>query len=166
MVNGRVEIDPELEPVSLRESVLEELRSHAVECVPEECCGLVVGNELERYLSAIRCRNDMTARHQAHRETYPRDGRSAFFMDPSDVSRVQRETEEAGLTVSAIYHSHVGEGAYLSEIDLAYAEQPHPLFPAADWIVIPVLGGSAKDPGVFRRRSGRFMGHPVRGIEG
>ena len=160
----RVPVDHELEPVSVRESVLEDLRVHAVECVPEECCGLVVGNELERYLRVVRCTNDMTARHQANRDAYPRDGRSAFFMDPNDVSRVRRDTEEAGLRVSAIYHSHVGEGAYLSEVDLVYAEQPHPLFPAADWIVVPVLGGSAKDPGVFRRQAGRFVGHPVRSV--
>lgn len=164
-MSRRISVDSGLEPVPVRESVLEALRVHAVECVPEECCGLVVGNELERYLRAVRCTNEMTARHQANRDAYPRDGRSAFFMDPSDVSRVRRDTEEAGLTVSAIYHSHVGEGAYLSEVDLVYAEQPHPLFPAADWIVVPVLGGSARDLGVFRRRAGSFVGHSARSVE-
>ena len=64
------------------------------------------------------------------------------------------------------YHSHVGEGAYLSEIDLAYAEQPYPQFPAADWIVVPVLGGSVKDLGIFRRTGGRFVGHPAKSVEG
>lgn len=165
-MNRRVAVDPDRESVPLRASVLEQLRVHAVECVPEECCGLVVGNDLERYLRSVRCNNDMTARHRENRNAYPRDGQSAFYMDPSDVSRVSREADEAGLTVSAIYHSHVGEDAYLSDVDLAYAEQPYPLFPTADWIVLPVLGGAAKDPGIFRRRDGRFVGHPARSVAG
>ena len=165
-MSRQVELDRVLEPVPVRESVVQDVRAHAVESMPEECCGLVVGNELERYQRVVRCTNEMTALHLQDPEQWPRNGRTGFFMSPSDVLRVSRDAEEAGLLVSAVYHSHVGAGAYLSDTDLAYAEDMLFPFPAADQIVVGVTGGSAGELGVFRSRSGSFVGHPVRSVEG
>jgi proteasome lid subunit RPN8/RPN11 len=141
--------------------VLHELNQHAVEAVPEECCGLIVGNALERYLRVERCTNEMTALHLADPEQHPRDGTTAYYMSPKDVLRVQRAADEAGEVVTAVYHSHVGAGPYLSEVDLEYAEQELFPFPQADHIVVPVFERTAREVGLFRRGPGGFRGHPV-----
>lgn len=157
----RVDVDQTLAPVRMPARILHELYQHALETLPEECCGLVVGNSLERYRRVVRCRNDMTARHNEEPTVYPRDNRSGFYMNEHDLLKALREAEEAGEIVTAVYHSHVGAGPYLSELDLAYAEHAGFPFPDADQIVVAVDERVVRDVGVFRRVGARFQGHAV-----
>lgn len=161
----RVEIDHSQASVRIPAQILHELCQHALETLPEECCGLLVGNSLERYRRIVRCRNEMTARHQQDPVVYPRDGRAAFYMNEHDYVKAWREAEEAGESVTAIYHSHVGAGAYLSELDLAYAENPLFPFPMADQIVLPVYDRAVLDAAVFRRSGPFFTGHPIERVD-
>jgi len=161
----RVEIDHSQAPVRMPAQILHELCQHALETLPEECCGLLVGNSLERYRRIVRCRNEMTARHQLDPVVYPRDGRAAFYMNEHDYLKAWRDAEEAGESVTAVYHSHVGAGAYLSEMDLAYAENQFFPFPNADQIVLPVYDRTVRDAAVFRRSGAYFTGHPVERVD-
>ena len=164
-MSRRVEIDHSLAPVSMPARILHELCQHAIETLPEECCGLLVGNSLERYRRLVRCRNEMTARHNQDPTVYPRDGRAAFYMSEHDYLNGWRDAEEAGETVTAVYHSHVGTGAYLSALDLAYAQNPFFPFPEADQIVLPVYERIVGDVAVFRRQNDGYAGHPVERVE-
>lgn len=164
-MDRKVEVDATLAPVRMRASILHELCQHALETLPEECCGLIVGNALERYLRVVRCRNEMTARHQRDPVVYPRDGRAAFYMSEHDYLKVWREAEEAGETVTAVYHSHVGAGPYLSEMDLAYAEHAGFPFPDADQIVLPVFERRVQNVAVFRRSGQGFTGHDIERVD-
>lgn len=157
----RVEVDSSQEPVAISGHILDELFKHAVEAEPEECCGLVIGNSLERYRRVVRCRNEMTARHSEDPVVYPRDGRAAFYMSEHDYLKAWRDAEEAGEEVTAVYHSHVGAGAYLSDVDLAYAENPLFPFPKADQIVVPVYERRVREVAVFRRELVGFTGFGV-----
>ena len=162
----RVDVDETLSPVRIPASVLHELCNHALETHPEECCGLLIGNGAERYLRLVRCRNIMTALHQKDPDTYPRDGRAAFYMSEHDYLKALDEAEAAGQRVTAVYHSHVGAGAYLSEMDLEYAEQPLFPFPDADQIVVPIYERNVQGIAVFRRRAGEYApGHRVQPID-
>jgi proteasome lid subunit RPN8/RPN11 len=161
----RVEIDHSLAPVRMPARILHELCQHALETLPEECCGLLVGNSLERYRRIVRCRNDMTALHHLDPTVYPRDGRAAFYMNEHDYMKAWSAAQEAGESVTAVYHSHVGAGAYLSEMDLAYAENPFFPFPHADQIVLPVFDRTVHDIGVFRRTGSCFTGHPIERVD-
>ena len=157
----RVEVDRSLPPVVLPVRIVSELLGHARETLPEECCGLLVGGAGQRYQRLVRCRNEMTQRHRADPIAYPRDGRAAFWMNEADQMHTREEAEAAGERVTAVYHSHVGTGAYLSEMDLDYAGHAFFPFPDADQIVVAVaspdashLGmrledGCAQDIGVF-----------------
>lgn len=158
-----VDVDENLPPVAISRRVLNEMCAHALETHPEECCGLVVGDDREWFRRPIRCRNEMTQLHQRDRARYPRDGRAAFYMSETDQLRVQEEAEAAGERVTAVYHSHVGADAYLSEMDLEYAESAQFPFPDADHIVIAVFEGRVGKLGVFRRdgRAARFFGLPL-----
>jgi proteasome lid subunit RPN8/RPN11 len=147
----RVEADPALEPVVIPASVLNEVFAHARETDPEECCGLISGTDQERYRHVIRCRNDMTLHHQRDPAAFPRDGHEAFFMNEQDYLRAEDEAEARGERITCVYHSHVGCGAWFSELDQEYAGQALFPFPDADHLVVSVVGGKVVDQALFRR---------------
>ena len=139
----RVDPDPKQPPVRVAGRVMNEMCNHALETQPEECCGLVSGTPNERYAHVHRCRNDMSVRHLE-----------------VDYMRAQREAEEAGAEVTAVYHSHVGAGAYLSEMDQEFADAAFFPFPRASHIVLAVWDHKVSGAGIFERDvvSGRFIG--------
>jgi len=147
----RVDVDASLPPLPLPRRILNELCAHALETLPEECCGLILGRETARYGRVVRCRNEMTRRHRADPLTHPRDGSAAFWMNEGDYLQAQALAEAAGEQVTAVYHSHVDVGAYLSELDLEYAEHALFPFPAADQIVIAVHDRRVVALGLYHR---------------
>jgi proteasome lid subunit RPN8/RPN11 len=155
----RIDVDDSLAPIELPAELLHELCNHALETLPEECCGLILGGASQRYQQLIRCRNEMTALHQKDSAAHPRDGRAAFYMNEHDYMKALEEAEAAGMSVTAVYHSHVGADAYLSEMDLEYAAQPLFPFPDADQIVLPVYDRTVRRVAVFRRCAEGFVGH-------
>lgn len=161
----RVDLDRALAPVRVPAKIVHELCQHAREAEPEECCGLVLGNAVERHLRSVRCQNIMTTLHERDPIANPRDGRSAFFMNPHEYDSVAKEARVAGLIVTAVYHSHVGAGPYLSEMDLEYAEQAGFPFPDADQIVLPVYDHVVRDVALFRRTQQGFVGHRVEPVD-
>lgn len=161
----RIDVDPALPPVSIPADLHQELCRHAMETRPEECCGLLLGDAQRRYQRLVRCRNVMTSLHDEDPERYPRDGRAAFYMSETDYLKAIEEAESAGMSVTAVYHSHVGAGPYLSEIDLEYARQPLFPFPDADQIVIPLFDRTVRDIAVFRRSSDDYVGHPAERVD-
>jgi proteasome lid subunit RPN8/RPN11 len=157
-----VEVDHALPPVVIPGRILNELYAHALETLPEECCGLILGTAEDRFRRPLRCHNVMTQLHQSEPATYPRDGREAFWMHAPDHLRAREQAAEAGEEITAVYHSHVGVGAYLSDEDLRYAEHEFFPFPDADHIVIAVRELERKvDAVALFRREG--IGHPFRG---
>ena len=158
----RVDVDEALAPVTVPGRVLNELCAHALETLPEECCGLIAGSAAERFGHVIRCRNDMTSLHHRDPDTYPRDGRRAFYMNEHDYLRAQERADAAGEQVTAVYHSHVGVGAYLSELDLEYAEHELFPFPRAAHIVLAVYERKVGSLGLFERDPGiGFVGRAL-----
>jgi proteasome lid subunit RPN8/RPN11 len=151
----RVEVESSLPPVEIPKRIVLELLGHARETLghpgetpSEECCGLIVGSAAKRFRRLVRCRNEMTQRHRADPVAFPLDGQTAFWMSEADYMHTREEAEAAGERVTAIYHSHVGSGAYLSELDLEYAQHALFPFPDADQIVVAVASPDAGHLGV------------------
>jgi proteasome lid subunit RPN8/RPN11 len=159
----RVRIDPELAAVPIPAPILNDLCRHAREDFPEECCGLILGDASERFREVRACRNEMTQQHQRDPVGYPLTSRQAYFMSPVDYQAIHESCAGRGLRVTAVYHSHVGTGAYLSELDLAYAGSAYFPFPDADQIVVALHDrGAPPEIGLFERRGGaRFVGRAV-----
>jgi proteasome lid subunit RPN8/RPN11 len=155
-----VDVDEAHPPVVVPGRILNELFAHALETLPEECCGLIVGDESEPFLHLVRCRNEMTQLHRSDPDRYPRDGREAFHMNEGDYHRVREQAKETGERVSAVYHSHVGSGVYLSEIDLDCVETTDFPFREADQIVVAVFERRVTGVGIFQRATigGPFLG--------
>ena len=152
-VSERIDLDPDLESCSMSSDVLHELYRHALEVAPEECCGLVIGDEEARFLRAVRVTNVMTKMHVADEKTFPRDARHAYYMSETEYQRAIEEAEARGERVTAIYHSHFGQGCYLSEDDLAFASHPLFPFPDAAQLVLSLIGdrvgGRVREVGIF-----------------
>lgn len=144
-------------PVAVAAPVLHEMASHAREAVPEECCGLVTGDDGERFREVWRCRNEMTALHERDPLRHPRDATQAFHMNEHDYLAVARHAEAKGEHVTAVYHSHVGFGVYFSVLDREYAEQELFPFPDADHIVLSLVEGRIQ-AGLFQRTANGFVG--------
>jgi len=134
-----IELNPELGPAIVPGTIMQELYAHARDAAPEECCGLITGTDENLFRASHRITNVMTKMHLADPERYPRDSHRAYYMAESEVLAVTRAAEERGEHVTAVYHSHVSMGIYLSEDDLAFAE--HPLFPfqGAAQLVVSVV---------------------------
>jgi len=162
-VRRRVDVDEAHPPVVISGRILNELFTHALETLPEECCGLIVGDEREPFQRFVRCRNEMTQLHRSDPDRHPRDGREAFHMNEGDYLRVLEQVEDDGGRVTAVYHSHVGSGVYLSEIDIDCVEATDFPFRQADQIVVAVFERRVTGVGIFQRAAigGPFLGRKL-----
>lgn len=164
---GRIEIEPQRDAIGLPEAILHEVRSHALEAVPEECCGLLLGAARgeARFARVYRCRNVMDRMHEDDPTSFPRTNRDGFYIDPRELLRAAAEADHLGLEVTGVYHSHVGAPAYFSEMDQAFATEPGFPFPRADHLVVSVLGRRVRELGLFRLDpDGTLGGHPVESL--
>ena len=111
----------------------DEIRRHAVEEYPHECCGLLIG------------RFDETARKRVFeiypvsnaRETEARHNRSLIL--PEEYMRGERYARQLGLEVVGNYHSHPDHPAAPSQFDLDHA------WPTWSYIIVSVREGRASD---------------------
>jgi len=111
-------------------AIYEELLEHAREDAPNECCGLI-GGEDGVAKTVYRARNA---------EASP----LRYNLDPQDQFRIMTEMEERGEELAAIYHSHTGSPAYPSQTDINLAAYPDALY------LIVSLAGGEKDLRGFR----------------
>ena len=105
---------------------LEEMIAHAREEAPNECCGLVAGRDgrTERvYRMANAARSPLR-----------------FEVNPIEVMRTLEQIDEAGLEVSALYHSHTRTAPYPSQTDVTFAEA----WPGTPWIIVGLANGEAE----------------------
>ena len=91
-------------------SVIEAVVSHARECRPLECCGVLVGKD-DRIYEAVRARNVA-------------ESSSRFLIDPKSHIDARRGARGRGLDVVGFYHSHPHSHASPSPTDLAEAAYP------------------------------------------
>lgn len=124
------------------------IRSQAVQEYPFESCGVILSRGTQRRV--LRCRNAQDELHARDPERYPRDARTAYYIDPKDLLRIG-DLEREGFSVAVIYHSHVDAGAYFSETDRRQAlVGGEPAYPAAFYVVTSVVAGRVDDMAAFR----------------
>jgi proteasome lid subunit RPN8/RPN11 len=129
------------------------IRAQAVQEYPFESCGVVLRRGVERRL--LRCRNAQNELHARDPQRYPRDARTAYYIDPKDLLRIG-DLERQGFTVVVIYHSHVDAGAYFSETDRRQAlVGGEPAYPGTVYIVTSVTNGRIDAMAAFRWDTGR-----------
>jgi len=96
--------------LSLPRSYRDEIVAHAREDTPNECCGIIAGNDG----SATKLYRALNAEASPYR----------YNVDPKDLLRIYRDIDGSGWDVLAIYHSHTHTEAYPSPTDVRLAAWP------------------------------------------
>jgi proteasome lid subunit RPN8/RPN11 len=100
--------------IAIVQRVLDDVRAHARDADPRECCGILIGTA-DRVFESVRAGNLA-------------DGTTRFELDPRDHFRAIRDARDRHLDVLGFYHSHPRSRAHPSETDVAecsYAEALH-----------------------------------------
>jgi [CysO sulfur-carrier protein]-S-L-cysteine hydrolase len=63
-----------------------------------------------------------------------------FEVDPREVMQVLEAIDDAGLEVTALYHSHTRTAPYPSQTDVTFAEA----WPGTPWVIVGLAGDEAE----------------------
>ena len=119
---------------------------------PHETCGILIGPKLEKEEVAgiFPCRNVQDEYHAQDPVSFPRTARTAYFIDPRDLLKIQKEARQKECEMRVIYHSHIDAGDYFSEEDQRVAlSQGEPAYPGVSYLVVSVQAGKAKEQSLF-----------------
>ena len=139
--------------LTIEPGILVEMRAHAAETYPEECCGVVFATPSGQSLR--RMTNVQNRLHAADPVANPRDARTAYNFDSRELFEVNAQGDQPGWKILVFYHSHPdhGEAAYFSPTDRQQAltqwEPQEPTYPGAFWVVFAVCDGTVTDGKAF-----------------
>ena len=127
--------------LALSETAFAAIAEHAKDAYPEECCGVILGDDGgDEVHRLVNLQNTL---HANDPETFSRDARTAYTLDPKELEAVLQQAERRGLAFKALYHSHPDHDAYFSDEDRACATPfGEPTYPDAAQIVISVMNRS------------------------
>jgi [CysO sulfur-carrier protein]-S-L-cysteine hydrolase len=98
----------------LPQRYIDEMIAHAREDVPNECCGVLLGQD-GTVSNLRRCEN---AEHSPFR----------YSVAPRELLEIDREAREHNWEVLSIYHSHTHTEAYPSMTDVRLAAYPDAIY--------------------------------------
>jgi len=101
--------------LTIRKKDLDQIVDHCNSCLPDEACGILAGGDGRV--------------EKVYRMTSARPGPASYEMDPGEQFRVLKDIRQSGRALVGIYHSHPGNPAYPSGIDVEKAYWPGTLFP-------------------------------------
>ncbi len=100
--------------LTLPQELIDEMISHAREDAPNECCGIIAGQD-GRVVKLFRAKNAEASPYR-------------YNVDPSDLFRIHRECDQNGWEFLVIYHSHTASEAYPSLTDVRLAFWPETFY--------------------------------------
>jgi proteasome lid subunit RPN8/RPN11 len=126
-------------PVVIPGALVDEMKAHARETYPDECCGFLVGAaassaepETRTITSLVRARNEFDG-----------ERRRRFLIRPEEIRDMERHTESTGHLVVGFYHSHPDHPARPSLFDQEHA------WPWYTYIVLSVTTKEVPEVGAF-----------------
>ena len=123
---------------------------HARQTFPEECCGVIIGEEPGGREDVRPIDNVQNALHAKDPQAYPRDASTAYFMDARQLLALLREVDEKKLVLRAFYHSHPQHEAYFSGEDRARAMfDDQPAYPGTAHLVVSVYDREVREARAF-----------------
>jgi proteasome lid subunit RPN8/RPN11 len=131
-------------------SAVPEIAAHAYSCLPEECCGLLVGRApSEDAGEAVRFVPITNAARSAR----------VYTIEPIEHLRTERAANADGLDVIGVVHSHTHSEPYPSPTDIAQAPDP-------GWHYV-IVGLKRGDPELrsYRIVDGEVTEEPIELIE-
>ena len=81
---------------------LEQIRKHALKEYPSECCGIIAGLiDAEENDVLFHCTNIQNKLHEMDPETYTRDAKTAYNIDPRELLKIFSEIESKRMVLKA-----------------------------------------------------------------
>ncbi|MBL4666359.1 MAG: M67 family metallopeptidase [Sneathiella sp.] len=125
----------------LSSSQLEELRKHAIECMPEEACALLVGSRDRAgnwFVTSVVAADNIA------------ENKYEFFeIDPGVRIRLERELREQEDEIIGVFHSHPGGRAEPSKSDERMIIERHLI-----WLVASIDEASSFKVGAYKAHRG------------
>lgn len=110
-----------------------EMRTHAEQAYPHECCGALIG---KRDKDAVTVTRAVPMQNLDTQRAHDR-----FTLDPRELMQVERAADRDGLELIGFYHSHPDHPARPSQTDLAFAGP----WPGLSWMIMSVQKGTMAD---------------------
>lgn len=149
----------------LSASLVEQIRVHAVQQYPSECCGIMLGTadngakQVSEVVPLANLRRDPARAQELLPLAEPdrESERNRFLIDPLEQLKVEKDARARGLDVVGYYHSHPDHPARPSEYDRQHA------WPWYSYVIVSVERGEAKDLNswVLAEDRSRFDEEPV-----
>jgi proteasome lid subunit RPN8/RPN11 len=112
----------------LNSQIAGDIRAHGAETYPYECCGALLGREIDENLREILGLYPLVNR----RDDSPRN---RFSVTSEDVREAEKAAREKGLDVLGWYHSHPDHPAKPSQYDQDHA------WPWYSYVIVSVANG-------------------------
>jgi len=142
--------DATQQPATISDETARQIRAHAEDCYPSECCGLVFESDVTFDGGVRHCTNVQERLHQEDPEGFPRTARHAFRLADADQLLLARSFDSEH-PVRVLYHSHIDCAARFSPADLAGTSiDGEPLYPDLLHLVVAVREGVAGEMVLFR----------------
>jgi proteasome lid subunit RPN8/RPN11 len=114
-----------------------QLRAHAEQSYPHECCGALLGAlQGDDWSVCAIVRADNLSSDSAY---------SHYQISPEELVKIARQARESGLSIAGFYHSHPDHPALWSETDLGEAH-----WPGCSYVIIEVAQGRVGAVNSFR----------------
>ena len=139
-------------PLVLPADLRRRIESEGVAAYPNECCGILIGRDLDG--------RRLVERLEAGQNVFAADERyHRFSIDPRVQMRAERAAEAEGKAVLGFYHSHPDHPARPSEYDREHA------WPYYSYVIVAVAKGKPADvtSWVLDDRTNQFAAQPIRG---
>ncbi|MDJ1172868.1 M67 family metallopeptidase [Roseofilum sp. BLCC_M114] len=124
---------------------LETIASHAQECYPQECCGVLLGKvegDEVILLEVVRTENGWNEEMAERLEEMGMGGKTKmerYAIAPQTLLKLQKDARSHHLQIIGFYHSHPDHPAIPSECDRLLA------WPDYHYIIVSVIQGRATD---------------------
>ena len=128
---------------TLSSDVAQKIREHGAETYPHECCGALVGRDLDPGATSAPDAAKLPSREilALHPLVNRRDDspRNRFSVTSDDVRDAEKAAREKGIDVVGWYHSHPDHPAAPSQYDQDHA------WPWYRYIIVSVANGKPQD---------------------
>ena len=128
-----------MKDVTLPGSLLAEMKGHAREAYPDECCGFLIGEAPEREGNDRRAIDAL----ERGRNDFDGERHRRFLIRPEELRELERRVEGSGRAVVGFYHSHPDHPARPSQFDQDHA------WPWYSYIVLSVTATDVVAAGAF-----------------
>ena len=124
--------------IAITREIVEEMKKHAKEEYPRECCGMLAGKN-QTITKLFKTKNIA-------------ESNDLYELDPLDQVKAFEEIDRLSLKLLGVYHSHPDHPCYPSGLDRSQAFYPDTLF-----FIISLLDYHQPDIKAFRMDRGKVV---------